>query len=212
MASTGQRQPPYVPVRSSGWAVRRTPKWALLAGLVLVLAGVAVALVHRPSKAERAADLRGVLQEMTTDIQSCAGGVGESLQALRLVQAEGGRNGKHVADTISIAEQGAANCSPANNELIDNLENYQVPESLDSFRLAGVVTGLVNWAAPDAERVQTDVAVLLSARSPQTKSHAQAALNQALTSLNAQRSRIDSALDAAIKSLGMHASPPKLPG
>ena len=210
--SSSTRTPPRRQVSATGWPVRRTPRWVLLALAGLLVIAAAVALVHKPSRAERATDLRGVLTEMTTDIQSCAAGVGESLQALRLVQAEGGRNGKHVADTISIAEQGAANCSPANNELIDNLENYQVPESLDSFRLAGVVTGLVNWAAPDAERVQTDVAVLLSARSPQAKSQAQAALNQALTSLNAQRSRIDSALDAAIKSLGMHASPPKLPG
>ena len=43
-----------------------------------------------------------------------------------------------------------------------------------------VVPGLVTWAAPDAEQVQTDVARLLSATTPQAKSQAQAALTQAL--------------------------------
>jgi hypothetical protein len=204
--------PPYVPIRSNGWKVRRTPKWVLVGGLALVVGAVLVALVHKPSKAERASDLQGVLQEVTTDIQSCAGGLGESLQALREVKAEDGRSSSDVGDAISIAEQGAANCSPANNEQLDDLENYEVPESLDSFNLAGAVTGLVDWASPDAERVQTDVALLLSARSSQAKSRAEASLSQALASLDAQRHNIDGTLDAAIKSLGLHATPPRLPG
>jgi len=178
----------------------------------VLLAAVAVGLVHKPSKAERAADLGGVLHSVTTDIQSCAGGVDESLQALRQVQAEGARSSSDVADAISIAQQGAANCSPANNELIDDLENYQVPESLASFRLPAVVTGLVNWAAPLAEQVQTDVANLLSAKTPQAKAAAQSALARAITALDAQRARIDSALNTAIKALDMRASPPRLPG
>jgi hypothetical protein len=203
--------PPYVPVRASGWAVRRTPRWVLLAGLALLIVAVAVALVHKPSRAEQASDLRGVLQEMTTDIESCAGGVGESLIALHAVET-GSNTSPDVSDAISVAQQGAANCSPANNEQIDDLENYQVPESLDSFRLAGVVTGLVNWAAPDAERVQTDVANVLTARGPAQKAAAEAALKRALATLDAQRSAADSVLDNAIRALAVHASPPKLPG
>ena len=212
MPPTTQTEPPYVPVRQNGWSVRRTPRSFLLVGLAVLLAAVAVGLVHKPSKAERAADLRGVLHSVTTDIQSCAGGVDESLQALRQVQAEGARSSSDVADAISIAQQGAANCSPANNELIDDLENYQVPESLASFRLPAVVTGLVNWAAPLAEQVQTDVANLLSAKTPQAKAAAQSALARAITALDAQRARIDSALNTAIKALDMRASPPRLPG
>jgi hypothetical protein len=181
-------------------------------GLLVVVAAVAVALVHKPSKAERASDLRGVLQSVTTDIESCAGGVSESLQALHQVQAEGGRSSSDIVAAISVAQQGAANCSPANNELIDDLENYQVPESLSSFRLPAAVSGVIAWAAPHAEQVQTDVANLLSAKTPQAKAAAQAALTLALTSLDAQRAKIDASFNVAIRTLGVHASPPRLPG
>ena len=83
---------------------------------------------------------------MTPDIESCAGGVGESLTALRQVQAEHLGSSADVSDAISIAQQGAANCSPANNELIDDLESYQVPESLASFGLKSAVTAW--WPGP----------------------------------------------------------------
>ena len=139
---------------------------------------IAISLVHKPSPAERASDLRGYLQELTTDIESCAGGVSESLTALRLVQADHERNVADVNDAISVAQQGAANCSPAENEQIDDLENYQAPESLDGYGLVAVVTGLVNWAAPDAENVQTDVANLLSASTPAARTRAGAALSR----------------------------------
>jgi hypothetical protein len=188
------------------------PRWVLAAGAGLLVVAVAVALVHRPSRAERATDMRGLLQEVTADIQSCAGGVGESLTALRQVQAETPRSSTDVSDAISIAQQGAANCSPANNELLDDLENYQVPESLASFGLKSSVTGLIAWAAPHAEQVQTDVAKVLTATTPEAKSEAQAALGRALTALDAQRSQLDGPISTAIRALAMHASPPRLPG
>jgi hypothetical protein len=203
--------PPYVPIRSTAWPQRRIPRWLYLAATGFLLAGVAVALVHKPTPGERAADLRGVLTEVTTDIESCAGGVGESLTALHLIQS-GANSAANVSDGISVAQQGAANCAPANNEQIDDLENFQVPESLASFRLKGVVAGLVNWAAPDAERVQTDVVSVLSARSALARSQAQAQLAVALGALDKQRAAVDSVLGAAIKALGVRQSGPHLPG
>jgi hypothetical protein len=195
----------------TGWPVRRTPRWVVLAVVTLVAITVAISLVHKPSQAERASDMRGFLQDVTTDIESCAGGVGESLAALRLVQS-GQDTSADVSDAISVAQQGAANCAPATNEQIDDLENYQVEQSLDSFGLAAVVTDLVGWAAPDAENVQTDVAAVLAASTPQAKSRAQAQLSRDLVKLNAERAQIDAPITRAIKSLAMHAAPPKLPG
>jgi hypothetical protein len=192
--------------------VRRTPRWLLLAGLLFLIAAVAVALVHRPSTAERASDMQGFLQEVNADIESCSGGVGESLTALRQVQAEHFSNSTDVSQGASVASQGAANCAPANNEEIDNLESYQVPESLDSFGLVGAVTDLVTWAAPDAERVQTDIAQVLSSTTPQARSNAEAALSRDLSTLNAERAKIDAPIATAIKSLRMHAAPPRLAG
>ena len=182
----------------------------MVVGLLVVAA--AVALVHRPSQAQRAADLHGVLTEMNTDIQSCAASVGESLTALRLVQAEHIRSATDVKDGIGVAQYGTQECSPADNELLDNLEAYQVPESLASFRLAGAVSGLVSWAAPDALQVDTDVATLLAARTPQAAGQDATALRQALRKLNAQRAAVYHLVDAAITALAAHAAPPKLPG
>ena len=78
--------------------------------------------------------------------------------------------------------------------------------------MASVVEGLVNWADPDAVTVQTDVAQVLAARTPQAKSKANASLQAALKTMNAQRAAVDAVLQHAITSLALHASPPKLPG
>jgi hypothetical protein len=212
VASTRFSGRPGVSARPSGWPVRRTPRWLLLAGVLFLIAAVAVALVHRPSTAERASDMRGFLQEVNTDIESCSGGVGESLTALRDVQAEHFGNSADISDGVSVASQGAANCAPANNEQIDDLENYQVPESLDGFGLVNVVASLVTWAAPDAQRVQTDVARVLASTTPQARSTAQASLSRDLAALNTETTAIDTPIAKAIKALRMHASPPRLAG
>jgi hypothetical protein len=179
--------------------VRRTPRWLLLAGVLFLTA-------------ERASDMRGFLQEVNTDIESCSGGVGESLTALRDVQAEHFGNSADITDGVSVASQGAANCAPANNEQIDDLENYQVPESLDGFGLVNVVASLVTWAAPDAQRVQTDVARVLASTTPQARSTAQTSLSRDLAALNTETTAIDTPIAKAIKALRMHASPPRLAG
>jgi hypothetical protein len=201
-----------VPTRPSGWPIRRTPRWLLLALALFLVGAVAVALVHRPSTAERASDMTGFLQEVNADIESCSGGVAESLTALHQVQADDYTNSSDVSDGTSVASQGAQNCEPANNEEIDNLENYQVPESLDSFGLVGAVTNLVTWAVPDAERVQTDIALILSSSTPQARSSAQENLSRDLNTLNAERAKIDVPIAKAIKALRMHAAPPRLAG
>jgi hypothetical protein len=200
------------PTRSatvSGWPVRRMPKWSFAVGAVLVLAAVAVGLAHHPTNGERATDLTGVVQTLNTDMDSCAGGVRESLQALRQVQA--GASGQ-VANAESVASQGAANCMPANNELIDDLENYQVPESLASFRLQGAVSDLISWAAPNAIAVQTDVAAVLHARGTAAEAAAQAKLTAALRKLDAERVAFDAILQPAIRSLHPAARALALPG
>ncbi len=102
--------------------------------------------------------------------------------------------------------------SPTNNELLGDLTQYQVTESLASFRLSRVVTGLVAWAAPDAQRMQLDVADLLTARGPQARALASAALRQARAELDARRAAIDSVIESASTALPAHATPPRLPG
>lgn len=209
MSPPVRTDPPYVPIRQTRWATRRTPWWVLAAVAVVLAGTVLVALVHRPSPSERASDFRGFLGDMEADIGSCAGGVPQSLTALRDIESGASHD---VRTAVYIANTGASNCSPANNELLDDLDGYQVTESLASFGLGRAVSGLVAWAAPDAENVQTDVARILTAPSARAKAQDTAALRQALSTLDAQRSSVDKIMESANRSLSAHGTLPNLPG
>ena len=188
---------------------RPRARWVLAGVLAVLAAAVLLAgLARAPSDQERAADLRAFARDMTADVQSCAGGVREALTALRAIQAGSSHD---TATASGIARDGAANCSPANNELLDDLLQYQVTESLTRFRLARVVSGLVNWCAPDAMRVQSDVAAVLAARGTPGASRAAAALRGALTVLDTQRTAVDAVLGQASAALHARAQPPPLP-
>ena len=208
MQSPPRADPPYVPIRHTAWPVRRTPRWLFAAGLAILVAGVLVGLAVHPSKSQRAADLNGFLTDMTTDIQSCAGGVRDSLTALRSIDAGTSHD---VGTAIGIATYGSGNCSPANNVQLDDLVGYQVQESLSSFRLDRVVYGLVDWATPDALRVQADVAAILRAQGT-ARAAATTKLNSDLKILDAQRAYLDKIMMAAISATGASGRPPPLPG
>lgn len=194
--------------RSSGWPVLRTPKWMLAAGLVLV-AGLALAAIpHRPSTAQRATDLRGMVHDLTTDIESCAGGVSDSITALRAIQSGASND---VTTAVTIANTAAANCSPANSMPMEDLVQYQAPESLASFHVQTAVNDLVTWGFPLAQRVQIDVATLVTAKAPGAITRASAQLRKDQHALDAQRARIDQLINAASTSLAAHVAPPSLP-
>ena len=197
-----------VPTRPSGWPVLRTPRWMLAGAAVLVVGLTLAAIPHHPSDAERVADLRGVVQELNTDIESCAGGVSESLTALRQIQSGASHD---VTTAVSIATTGAANCSPANSMPMDDLVQYQPPESLASFHLDQTVNDLVTWGFPDAQRVQADVAAVLTATTPSAIRAATAQLHHDQSVLDAQRAVIYGMIGAANKSLSSDVAPPRLP-
>lgn len=197
-----------VRARPSGWPVLRTPRWMLLAGLVLVAGLTLAALPHRPSTAQRAADLRGMVHDLNTDIESCAGGVNDSITALRAIQSGASHD---VKTAVKIANTAAANCSPANSMPMDDLVQYQVPESLASFHLEKAVNDLVTWGFPLAQRVQTDVATLVAAKTPAAIGRASAQLRHDQQALDAQRARIDQLITSASTSLSAHVAPPSLP-
>jgi hypothetical protein len=181
----------------------------MLAGAVVLVAGLTLAAIpHHPSTSERVADLRGMVQEINTDIESCAGGVSESLTALREIQSGASHDTKTA---VGIATLGAANCSPANSMPMDDLVQYQVPESLASFHLDQTVNDLVTWAFPDAQRVQTDVATLLTAGTPPAVQAATAALQRDQRVLDTERATIDGMINTASTSLSANVAPPALP-
>ncbi len=212
METPTRTEPPYVPIRKTGWAgQQKTSRWLLLAGALIVVGIVLVALVHRPSKSEQAHDLAGFLTTMRADTQSCAAGVGESLSALRQIHS-GGSVQQNTADTIKIARYGAANCSPANNMQLDDLQQYQVTESLAAYHLATVVNDLVTWCFPFAQRVQNDVANLAGAHTAANQARYTAALQRDTRDLNRERARIDAILNNARTATGSQARLPTLPG
>jgi hypothetical protein len=193
---------------NSGWPVRRAPGWLLAAFAGFLTVAVLVGLAHRPTTGQRAADLHGLIQALNTDIESCAGGLRDSLTALHAIQTGASRD---VATAISIARGGAANCSPANNQQLDDLAEYQVPESLARFSLPATVDNLVTWAFPWAQRVQSDIVAVLSAHGAAARDTASTALQADRRQLDAWRAEIDGALQRAARSLGSPDSPPSLP-
>jgi hypothetical protein len=202
-------KPPRAAYRPTGWPVLRTPRWMLAAGLVLVAGLVLAAIPHRPSTAQRAADLRGVVHDLNIAIESCAGGVTDSLTALRAIESGTSHD---VETAVTIANTAAANCSPGNSMQMEDLVQYQVPESLASFHLDKAVNDLVTWGFPLAQRVQSDVATRLAATTPAEIERTSAQLLSDQQAMDAQRARIDQLFTAASTALSAHVAPPSLPG
>jgi len=208
MSTPIKTDPPSVPLRHGGWPVRKTPRWLLVAGALVVVAGVLVGLAIHPTRSQRAADMNGFLTDMTTDIQSCAGGVRESLFAMRAIESGSSHD---LSTAIGIATYGASNCSPANNELLADLTQYQVSESLASFGLPRVVNGLITWAFPYAQRVQNDVADVLRANGA-ARAAATVKLHHDLRALDAQRAYVDKIMMKAVTATSATRKLPALPG
>ena len=95
---------------------------------------------------------------------------------------------------------------------MEDLVQYQVPESLASFHLERAVNDLVTWGFPLAQRVQTDVAVLVAATTQAAIQRTTAQLRRDQQALDAQRARIYGLISSASTSLSAHVSPPSLPG
>jgi hypothetical protein len=203
---TGQFQAPRR--RPSGWPVLRTPKW-MLAGALVLVAGLTLAAIPRhPSTGQRAADLRGMVHDLNNEIESCAGGVTDSLLALQGIESGTSHD---VKTAVAIANTAAANCSPANSMPMDDLVQYQAPESLASFHLDTAVNDLVTWGFPLAQRVQLDVASLVTAKTPAAIARDSAQLRRDQHALDAERARIDQLITSASTALSAHVSPPSLP-
>ncbi|MBO0810003.1 MAG: hypothetical protein J2P32_17035 [Actinobacteria bacterium] len=207
MDAPARTGPPHVPLRHGGWPVHRTPRWLLLAGVLVVAAAVLVGLAVHPSRAQRATDMNDFLRSMTTGIQSCAGGVRESLTVLRAIDTGTSHD---RATAIRVASYGAKNCSPANNSQLADLTQYQVHESLARFHLNRAVDGLVTWAFPYAQRVQNDVADVLRARAPARADRAK--LQRDLRDLDGQRAQVLAVIRPAVRATGATGKLPPLPG
>lgn len=194
MTTPTQTEPPFVPLRRSGWATRRTPVWVFGAIAVLVIGGFLVALSVRPSQSQQASDLRGYFGDVSTGVGSCAAALRDSMTSY---QAVAGGDSAELGTAKSIVGYGVSNCEVASNESLSDFANYQVTESLDSLHLAAADNDVITWAF-DATTYQQDMLTALKAPT----ATARAALGPALAALNAERATIDGIWNAARKTTG----------
>ena len=208
MDSPTKTQPPFVPLRHTGWASRRTPLWVFAAIIVLAAGGVLVSLSHKPTQAQRASDLTGYFNDVNAGVESCAGGVRDSLTAFNRVEA--GDTAQYSA-AVGILTYNAQNCSPANNQPLQDFTNYQVTESLAQFPLDRADNDVITWAFPDAVNAQQDMLTVLRASTPAERAKAKAALSAALATMDAQRAAIYAIWRNAERSVGITSALPYLP-
>jgi hypothetical protein len=193
-----QTEPPFVPLRRSGWATKRTPLWVFGALAVVAVAGFLVALSVRPSPSQRAADLRGYFGDVSTGVGSCAAGLRDSMTSYRAVR---GGDTTELGTARAIVAYGASNCQVATNESLSDFDNYQVSESLDALHLTAADNDVISWAF-DATAYQQDLLAVLAAANGPARAKAQTLVNPALATLNAERATIDRIWNAAKKATG----------
>ncbi len=201
-------EPPFVPLRHTGWATRRTPLWVFAALIVLAAGVLLVSLSHNPSQSQRAGDLAGYFSDVNAGVESCAGGVRDSIAALDKVEA-GDKNDLSAA--IGIITLGAQNCVPLNNQPLSDFTSYQVTESLAQFPLGTADTGVVAWASPDAVNAQQDMLAVLHTSTPGALARTKATLRTALRTMDAQRAAVYAIWRSAEQGTGATAPLPYLP-
>jgi hypothetical protein len=206
MTTPTQTEPPFVPLRRSGWATRRTPLWVFAVIAVAVLGVYVVSLSHKPSQSQRATDLTAYFADVNTGIGSCAAGLRDSMTAY---QAIVGGNRAEFNTGVSILVYGASNCEVATSEPIADFANYQVTESLASLNLDRADDDVITWAF-DATAYQHDMLAVLRASTSPARARARAALAPALATLNAQQAAIDAIWNAAKRPVGVTTALPNL--
>jgi hypothetical protein len=207
MTTPTQTQPPGASLRPSGWATRRTPLWVFAVLAVLAAGVLLVSLSHKPSSAQRAADLTGYFRDVQAGIGSCAAGLHDSQNAYRLVL---GGDTAHVKGAESVFTYGGTNCTVAGNQALTDFANYQVTESLSSLNLDAADNDVITWSF-DATAVQQDMLAVVQATGTAARAKAQTALTSGLAKLDAERAAIDAIWNAAKRATGAASAFPSLP-
>jgi hypothetical protein len=207
MTSPTKTEPPFIPLRRSGWATRRTPLW-VFAVLAVAAAGVfLVSLSHKPSQSQRASDLAAYFNDVKGGIGSCAAGLHDSENAYGQVLA--GDTAK-AGTARAILTYGANNCTLASNEALTDFAGYQVTESLASYNLDTADNEVITWSF-DSTAVQQDMTAVLGSATPAARTTAQATLTGAIAKLDAQRAALDAIWNSAKTAAGASAAIPSLP-
>ena len=207
MTSPTQTEPPFVPLRHSGWATKRTPLWVFAVLAVAAVGILLVSLSQRPSQSQRASDLAGYFGDVKAGIGSCAAGLHDSENAYG--QVLGGDTARTKA-AESVFTYGGSNCTLASNQALTDFASYQVTESLASLNLDAADNDVITWSF-DSTAVQTDMLAVLKAATPSARTSAQATLKNDLVKLDKQRAAVDAIWSAAKNAAGATAAVPSLP-
>jgi hypothetical protein len=207
MTSPTETEPPFVPLRHTGWATKRTPLWVFALLAVAAVGVLLVSLSHKPSETQRASDLAGYFGDVRAGIGSCAAGLHDSENAYG--QVIGGDTAQ-TKSAESIFTYGGSNCTLAGNEALTDFGSYQVTESLASFNLDTADNDVITWSF-DSTAAQQDMLAVLRATTPAARASAQATLKTAIGTLDSQRAAIDAIWNAAKKTTDATAAIPSLP-
>jgi hypothetical protein len=207
MTSPTQTEPPFVPLRHSGWATKRTPLWVFAAVAVAAIGVFLVSLSQKPSSSQRASDLAGYFGDVKGGIGSCAAGLHDSENAYGQVLGGDTANAKTAG---AIFTYGANNCTLAGNQPLTDFAAYQVTESLASYNLDTADNDVITWSF-DSTAVQQDMTAVLGAATPTARASAQATLKAAIAKLDAQRTALDAIWTTARNAAGGGAAIPALP-
>jgi hypothetical protein len=207
MTSPTQTEPPFVPLRHSGWATKRTPLWIFAVLAAAAVGVVLVSLSQRPSQSQRASDLAGYFADVKAGIGSCAAGLHDSENAYGQVL---GGDTAQAKTAESVFTYGGSNCTLASNQPLTDFASYQVTESLASLNLDPADNDVITWSF-DSTAVQTDMLAVLKAATPSARTSAQATLKTDLAKLDKQRAAVDAIWAAAKNATGATAALPSLP-
>jgi hypothetical protein len=207
MTSPTETEPPFVPLRHTGWATKRTPLWVFAVLAVAAVGVLLVSLSHKPSGTQRASDLAGYFGDVRAGIGSCAAGLHDSENAYGQVLSGDTAQTKSAE---SIFTYGGSNCTLAGNEALTDFGSYQVTESLASFNLDTADNDVITWSF-DSTAAQQDMLAVLRATTPAARASAQDTLKTAIGTLDAQRAAIDAIWNAAKKTADATAAIPSLP-
>jgi hypothetical protein len=207
MTSPTQTEPPFVPLRHSGWATKRTPLWVFAILAVAAIGILLVSLSQRPSPSQRASDLAGYFGDVKAGIGSCAAGLHDSENAYGQVL---GGNTAQAKAAESVFTYGGSNCTLASNQALTDFASYQVTESLASLNLDAADNDIITWSF-DSTAVQTDMLAVLKAATPSARTSAQATLKTDLVKLDEQRAAVDAIWAAAKNTTGATVALPSLP-
>jgi hypothetical protein len=207
MTSPTQTEPPFVPLRHTGWATKRTPLWVFAILAVAAIGVFLVSLSHKPSPSQRASDLAGYFGDAKAGIGSCAAGLHDSENAYG--QVLGGDTAR-TKTAEAIFTYGGSNCTVTGNQPLSDFASYQVTESLASFNLDTADNDIITWSF-DSTAAQQDMLAAVRATTPAARASAQATLKTDLARLDAQRTAIDAIWTAAQKATGATAAIPGLP-